>query len=158
MDDEPQVTESRGLHPALARNTGFLLSRVGSVAQRRFASRLESVGLTLRMWGVLNVLDADGAISQHKLGSGAGIDPSSMVTTIDELESRGLVERRRHPTDRRAHALHMTAKGRRTLTAARQLARGAHDDLLGPLNEDERSQLHELLLRLAVSAQQADAK
>jgi DNA-binding MarR family transcriptional regulator len=140
------------VHHVLARHTGFLLSRMGTVAQRTFAARLDSLGLNPRMWGVLNVLDAEGEITQHQLGRCAGIDPSSMVGTIDELELQGLVERRRHPTDRRAHALHLTPGGRRTLAAGRELARSAQDDLLAPLDEAEREQLHGLLLRLVESA------
>jgi DNA-binding MarR family transcriptional regulator len=140
-----------GLHAALLRHTGFLISRMGMVAQKQFAERLESLGLTTRMWGVLNVLDAEGAMTQHALGKCVGIDPSSMVSTIDELEEKGLVERRRHPSDRRAHALHLTTKGRQTLTRGREQARRAQDDLLSPLDAEEREQLHALLLRLALA-------
>ena len=140
-----------GLHAALMRHTGFLISRLGMVAQKHFAERIESLGLNPRMWGALNVLEVEGAITQHALCRGVGIDPSSMVATIDELEARGLVERRRHPSDRRAHALHVTAKGKQTLAKGRELARQAQDDLLAPLNDDEREQLHGLLLRLAVA-------
>ncbi len=122
------------------------------VAQKRFAERIESLGLNPRMWGALNVLDAEGAITQHALCQGIGIDPSSMVATIDELESKGLVERRRHPSDRRAHALHLTTQGRQTLTRGRELASRAQDELLAPLNEEEREQLHGLLLRLALAS------
>jgi DNA-binding MarR family transcriptional regulator len=140
-----------GVHSALIRHTGFLISRMGLVAQKQFAERIGSLGLTPRMWGALNVLDAEGAISQQALGQSIGMDPSSMVSAIDELESKGLVERRRHPTDRRAHALHITAKGRQTLGRGRELARAAQDELLAPLNAKEREQLHELLLRLALA-------
>jgi DNA-binding MarR family transcriptional regulator len=143
-----------GIHSALMRHTGFLLSRMGMVAQKQFAERLEALGLTTRMWGALNVLDAEGAITQHALGKCVGTDPSSMVSTIDELEARGLVERRRHPSDRRAHALHVTAKGRQTLTRGRELARRAQDELLAPLNAEERKQLHALLLRLALATRE----
>lgn len=136
-------------HPALARNTGYLLSRIGTLGQRRFAERMGQLGLTPRMWGALNVLDAEGALSQHALGVCVGMDPSSMVATIDELEAQGLVQRRRHPTDRRAYALHMTDAGRETLTRGRELAGHAQDELLAGLNADERAQLHALLLRLA---------
>jgi DNA-binding MarR family transcriptional regulator len=139
------------LHAALMRHTGFLISRMGMVAQKRFAERIESLGLNPRMWGALNVLEAEGAITQHALCKGVGIDPSSMVATIDELEAKGLVERRRHPSDRRAHALHVTAKGKQTLARGRELARKAQDDLLAPLNAEEREQLHGLLLRLALA-------
>jgi DNA-binding MarR family transcriptional regulator len=137
------------------RHTGFLISRVGMVAQKQFAERIESLGLTPRMWGALNVLEAEGAITQHALGKCVGTDPSSMVSTIDELESQGLVERRRHPSDRRAHALHVTTKGRQTLALGRELAIDAQADLLAPLNAEEREQLHALLLRLALHASDA---
>jgi DNA-binding MarR family transcriptional regulator len=141
----------RGLHAALMRHTGFLISRMGMVAQKRFQERLDSLGLTTRMWGALNVLDHEGPVTQHALGKSIGMDPSSMVATIDELEARGLVERRRHPSDRRAHALHVTELGRTTLTQGRRLAKQAQDDLLAPLDAEERKQLHDLLLRLALA-------
>jgi DNA-binding MarR family transcriptional regulator len=144
------------LHDALLRDTGFLISRVGIVAQKRFAERLEQLELTTRMWGALNVLDAEGTIiTQGSLCKSVGMDPSSMVSTIDELEAKGLVERRSHPTDRRAHALHVTASGRATLARGRELARKAQDELLAPLSADEREQLHALLLRLALASRDA---
>jgi len=141
-----------GLHSALMRHTGFLISRMGMVAQKQFAERMEELGLSPRMWGVLNVLEVEGEITQHALGKCVGSDPSSMVSTIDDLESRGLVERRRHPNDRRAHALHLTTKGRETLARGRELAMQAQADLLEPLSPEEREQLHDLLLRLALHA------
>ena len=146
-----------GLHAALMRHTGFFISRIGMLARKRFAEILDAIGLNVRMWGALNVLDVEGALTQHALGKCVGIDPSSMVATIDELEELGLVERRRHPTDRRAHALHLTAKGRETLARGRELAHGAQDELLAPLDAQERDQLHGLLLRVAQAANPEDS-
>jgi DNA-binding MarR family transcriptional regulator len=133
----------------MTKHTAFLLARMGHVAAKQFGSRLEGLGLTTRMWGALNVLDAEGSITQQQLGKCTGIDPSSMVSTIDDLEAGGLVERRQHPSDRRAHALHLTDEGRATLTRGRQLARKAQEDLFEPLSADERKVLHDLLLRLS---------
>ena len=127
------------------------MARMGHVAAKQFAARLDELGLTTRMWGALNVLDAEGALNQQALGKCTGIDPSSMVATVDDLESAGLVERRRHPSDRRAHAIHITDQGRETLSRGRHLARRAQEDLLAPLDADERKQLHELLLRLVIA-------
>jgi DNA-binding MarR family transcriptional regulator len=146
------------LHDALIRNTGFLISRTGMLAQRAFAERMSQVGLTPRAWGALNVLDHEGAITQQLLGRCIGMDPSTMVATIDELEGNGLVERRRNPQDRRAHALHLTDKGRKTLTEARKVARRAQEELLAPLSPEERRQLHELLLRVSQGGAQASAE
>jgi DNA-binding MarR family transcriptional regulator len=133
------------------KHTGFLLARMGHVAAKQFSARLEKLGLTTRMWGALNVLDVEGPLNQQVLGKLTGIDPSSMVSTVDDLEAAGLVERRRHPSDRRAHAIHITESGRETLTRGRALARGAQEDLLAPLSSEERKQLHELLLRLVIA-------
>jgi DNA-binding MarR family transcriptional regulator len=138
------------LHPALVRNTGYLISRLGFYAAKQFAERLATVGLTPRLWGAMNMLDHEGDVSQQQLGRAIGMDPSSVVSTIDELEAKGWVQRRRHPTDRRAYALHITDAGRETLTRARRLAGGAQNELLAPLDDAERAQLHDLLLRLAV--------
>jgi DNA-binding MarR family transcriptional regulator len=145
-----------GMHTALVRHTGYLVSRMGVYASKRFAERLSTLGLTPRMWGALNVLDSEQSVTQHQLGRSIGMDPSSMVNAIDELESRGWVERRRHPSDRRAHALYITAQGRRTLAKGRKLAAEAQEELLAPLSEPERQQLHDLLLRLAEAAQTVD--
>ena len=156
MSDEP-FSARHALHAALSRNTGYLISRVGAFAQKRFAQRMATLDLTTRMWGVLNVLEAEQPITQQALGKAVEADPSTMVATIDQLERAGLVERRPHPTDRRANALHMTAAGERRLREGRRLAREAQEELLGPLNEDERRQLHALLFKLAEAADPHDA-
>jgi DNA-binding MarR family transcriptional regulator len=146
------------LHPALVRNSGYLLSRLGLLSVKHFTARLDAIGLTPRLWGALNVLDAEGAITQQQLGKAIGSDPSSMVATIDELESKGLVERRAHPTDRRAHAVHITDAGRRALRQGREVAKQAREELLGPLDEEERAQLHDYLLRLFTAAQAREGR
>jgi DNA-binding MarR family transcriptional regulator len=136
------------LHAALMRHTGYLLSRAGASGQRQFAERLATLGLTPRTWGAMNVLDAEGPTTQHAIGRLTGVDPSSMVAAIDELEERGLVQRRPHPTDRRAHELHITDAGHETLRRGRELAAQAQADLLAPLSEAEREQLHDMLRRI----------
>jgi MarR family transcriptional regulator, lower aerobic nicotinate degradation pathway regulator len=144
------------MHPALMRHTGFLLSRLGYVARKRFGDRLEEIGLNVRMWGAMNVLEHEGPMTQHALGKSVGIDPSSMVATIDELEAMGFVERGRHSTDRRAYAVQLTERGRETLTEGRKIARSAQEELLAPLDSQEREILHALLLRIAVAANPND--
>lgn len=136
------------LHAALMRHTGYLLSRAGASGQRQFAERLAQLGLTPKTWGAMNVLDAEGPTTQQSLGQLTGVDPSTMVSTIDELEKRGLVQRRPHPTDRRAHQLTITEAGHETLRRGRKLAGQAQADLLSPLSESEREQFHDMLRRI----------
>ena len=80
------------------------------------------------------------------------IDPSTMVSLIDQLESAGLAKRRPRPTDRRAREVVITPKGRRALKHARQLALQVEDDVLRGLNDAERRHLLALLRRALSSA------
>src|SRR5256885_11618342 len=102
---------------------GQLFFRLWRASHTRVAARLESVGLTPALFGLLNVLGAREGAIQQELGSAMGIDPSTMVSLIDELEAAGLAKRRPHPRDRRAREVLITAKGRRLLELARGLAR-----------------------------------
>ncbi len=81
-----------------------------------------------------------------------GIDPSTMVSLLDELEAAGLAKRRPHPKDRRAREVVITSKGRRLLERGRQMALQVEDEVLGGLNAGERRQLLKLLRRALDSA------
>lgn len=133
----------------LASATGFLLSWNGRRTAEGFARALEEVGLGPPVFGVLTLIHSRPGLTQRELVEGSLIDPSSMVAVLDELEGGGLAERRVHPSDRRKHAIHLTARGKRTLARARKLATDYTEDLLAPLSEDERETLRLLLRKLA---------
>ncbi len=128
----------------------FLLSKLGFVASRGFHDALAAVGLEPRQFGVLNLLAASEGLSQRALTDPLGIPASRVVAIVDELEDRGLVERRRNPDDRRAHALYLTAKGRKTLDRARGIAVENDAQFGASLTAAEREQLVALLAKLAV--------
>jgi DNA-binding MarR family transcriptional regulator len=133
----------------LASATGFLLSWNGRRTAHLFEQSLESLGLRPPHFGVMTLIDANPGTTQQDLGRMSLIDPSSMVAMIDDLEARGLAERRPHPSDRRKHAVHLTAQGKRTLKRARQKAMGVAEEMLAPLDEAERETLRLLLRKLA---------
>jgi MarR family transcriptional regulator, lower aerobic nicotinate degradation pathway regulator len=133
----------------LASAPGFLLSWNGQRTASLFKRTLEPLGLHPRHFGVLNLIDAHPGTTQRDLVHRSLIDPSSMVTVIDELEEMGLAERRPHPDDRRKHAVHVTAKGKRTLTRARDAAMAMARELFAPLDRDEIETLRRLLRKLA---------
>lgn len=100
--------------------------------------------------GAILLVVADGSReTQGAIADALGYDRGQLVGLLDELEERGLVERRRDPDDRRRHLVELTPEGKRTLRRLRVLAREMDDDFLAPLSEDERATLHALLLRLA---------
>lgn len=145
------MTDTRNGSPGtpLADRPGFLLSQLGHYAADRFAERLRPLGLRPRHFGLLTHLAATDGRSQQQLADTMGIHRNQMVGLIDDLEARGLVERRPHPDDRRAHALFLTPRARQLLLKAQRAADDHDADLLATLADHERSHLIELLQRIA---------
>jgi DNA-binding MarR family transcriptional regulator len=131
---------------------GQLFFRLWRASHTRAAEAFDTLGLTPALFGLLNVVGAREGAIQQQLGAAMGIDPSTMVSLIDQLESAGLAERRPSPKDRRAREIVITPKGRRTLERARQLVGQVEDEVLRGLTAGERRELLTLLRRALDSA------
>ena len=89
--------------------------------------------------------------TQQALGDALGIPKSRMVALVDDLEARGLVERRLRPDDRRARALHVTTEGARCLGEALEVAEAHEAYVRERLSPAEHHQLVQMLQRLTIS-------
>jgi DNA-binding MarR family transcriptional regulator len=145
------MTEFPRVHPAVSGYTGFLLRKVSQASFEGFSEIVGRHGLHPMHLGLLNVLDAEGPISQLELGRVMGVDPSTMVGRMDALERNGLVERRRSDEDRRAYEISLTPKGRRMLEKLRGEARDWAKHFFRALTASEEKQLNGLLLKLAAT-------
>ncbi|WP_295124653.1 MarR family winged helix-turn-helix transcriptional regulator [uncultured Leifsonia sp.] len=108
--------------------------------------------MTPNRFGVLAQLARQEGRTQQELATALGLHRNSMVGLIDDLEVRGLVERRRHPDDRRAYAIHLTPSAREVLAAGDRLADEQEEALLAPFDADERAALIATLTRLVAAA------
>jgi DNA-binding MarR family transcriptional regulator len=136
----------------VAEFAGQLFFRLWRASHTQTAAALQSIGLTPALFAVLNYLQAHEGAIQQQIGSAMGIDPSTMVSLVDELERGGLAQRRPRPQDRRAREILITPKGRRTLKRARELAEDVEGDLLQGLSTAERRQLVTLLRKAFAAA------
>jgi DNA-binding MarR family transcriptional regulator len=127
----------------------FLLKRLGFAAKESAMKAYEETGLRPYHHAVLLVLAEGSRETQGSIADALGYDRGQLVGLLDELEERGLVERRRDPDDRRRHIVRLTPIGKRTLGRLNAVARRIEDDFLAPLSDGERASLHALLLRLA---------
>jgi DNA-binding MarR family transcriptional regulator len=127
----------------------FLLAQVGAHAAMKFAERLERLGLLPPHAGILGMLRRSGGASQQELAETLGMHPSRMVTFLDELEAKGLLERRPNPDDRRVYALYLTPAGEKALKDIAKLNNEHRDALCAALDSSEREQLGQLLQRIA---------
>lgn len=133
-------------HPAC------LLTQLDVHVQEQVTALLAPLGIHPRHFGMLSLLSEQDGLSQHQLCGPLNVHRNVMVDLVDDLESRGLVERRRHPADRRAHALHLLPAGRQLHAEGEVLLDRFEAKLLGGLDVDEAATFVALLQRVCADA------
>ena len=126
-----------------------LLAGLGRDATARVRRAIRPLGLGAQQFLVLEQLQLLGEASQAELADGLGIDRSNLAAIAGELADRGLVERTRDEADRRRYVLRLSQACEQLLRRTEGAIAAAENDLLGPLDDEERAQLHSLLRRLA---------
>jgi MarR family transcriptional regulator, lower aerobic nicotinate degradation pathway regulator len=137
------------LPASLSHWPGYLLTFIAEHATERFEAAVAEHGIRSKHASVLVVVDAEGPMSQRALGRRLRIDKSPMVGLVDDLERLGLAERRRSDADRRVQDIHLTERGRDAVARVIELADAQNERTFSVLDDDERAQLHGLLLRVA---------
>ena len=126
-----------------------MLSSLGYAVSRRFHEILRPLELEPGEFALMRAVAASDGAPQNALAERLRISPSWMVSIVDDLERRGLLERRPHERDRRVRTLHLTAAGSKVLRLAERDARKFDGRVTEPLSEAELEQLLELLQRVA---------
>lgn len=121
----------------LASDLCWLLSRASHGLTTEFTAALEDLGISPRDHAVLTTA-MTGEFTQTELARTVGLDKTTMVVTVDELEAAGLAERRPSSTDRRARVIVVTDEGERMVREADKVLDRVRDDVLSVLEPEER--------------------
>ncbi|WP_436522072.1 MarR family winged helix-turn-helix transcriptional regulator [Actinoplanes sp. HUAS TT8] len=125
-----------------------LLNEAGHALTNRLATALAEVDLTPRMQCVLlHALEEER--TQIQIAAVSRLDKTTMVSTVDELEKRGLAERRPSATDRRARIIAVTEKGRLTAEEGQRIVDRVHEEALAGFPADSRAAFLSILDALA---------
>ncbi|MYW68265.1 MarR family transcriptional regulator [Streptomyces sp. SID8379] len=120
----------------LTQRLGYLVKHAHLQLAERLAEALGPYGVHPREVGILSVLAADGEErSQHELAQLIGVDRTTMVAVVDELERKGLVERHRSERDRRRNVVVLTPAGVTCQREADRARAEAEEAYLAPLDE-----------------------
>jgi DNA-binding MarR family transcriptional regulator len=111
----------------------------------REARRLSRGGLRSPHVTVLACLAEQEAVAQKRISEQVRMDPSDLVSVLDDLEGYGFAQRKRDDRDRRRFTVSITGPGREALRERMEAARAHEDELLAPLTESERVALTTLL-------------
>jgi DNA-binding MarR family transcriptional regulator len=122
---------------ALARRLGYLFKHAHQRLLDLAGPAMAPFGVDGRELAVLTILGADVPISQQEAADALGVDRTTMVALVDELEDKGLVERHRSPSDRRKNLVELTPAGHRCLRDAGRARDEAERAFLARLGADE---------------------
>ena len=137
------------------RSLGFLLNDTARHMRHRYDRLARGQGFTRAQWRVMVTLKmGHQGITQVRLADLLEIEPITLTRHIDRLVDLGWVERRPHPTDRRARCVYLTEAAGPVLVRMREVAMAVHEEALSALDPGERDTFIELLrrVRLTISA------
>lgn len=137
---------------ALRNSVGFLVARLHMPMKSDFAEALRPIDLEPPHVGILAALQATGPVSQSEMARLFAVSGAHMVQLADELEERGVVERRRQPGDRRTQVLHLLPGATDKLDRAMPLAASVVAHRLAPLSDAQADRLLTLLRRLITTS------
>jgi len=127
---------------------GYQLRLAQIAIFRDFALALGEQDITPGLFGVLVIIEANPGLKQTELAKATHLDRSTVVSVIDNLERRTLVERRAATTDRRSNSLHLTANGKVLLKRLKRLVAEHEQRLKGNLSAAEQATLIRLLRKI----------
>ena len=133
---------------ALSSDLCWLLARASHGLTTELTAALEEVGVSPRAHSVLATA-MTGELTQTEIARAVGLDKTTMVVTVDELEAAGLAERRPSSSDRRARVIFVTEAGEQAAREAEKVLDRVRDDVLSSLDPDERQVFLNALATLA---------
>ena len=127
---------------------GYNLKRAYVVIRNDFRRALGDDGFAPRVFSALSLIVEYPNITQSELARMLGIERSGLVAIVDELESRGLLQRNAVPGDRRVQALAPTKKGKEAYAEASKAVQAHEDALLADMTDQEKELLIQLLRKI----------
>jgi MarR family transcriptional regulator, transcriptional regulator for hemolysin len=130
--------DTRSAEECLASNLSWLLSQAHYGLASEVHSAFAPLGISGRSYHVLAAA-LTGDYSQTELAELVGLDKTTMVVTMDELERQGLAERRPSEHDRRARVIAVTPAGERKVDEAREVIEKIQSDVLEAIPARQRA-------------------
>lgn len=129
---------------------GYLLKQAHLQFMELACEALAPLGISPREWAALICLDDERLLSQTEAAQLLGIDRTTMVALVDELQRKGLVVREPDPDDRRKNRVELTSRGQEILRQGASLADDAERDYLAVLSQTDAQQL-KIALRAVIA-------
>ncbi|WP_128971595.1 MarR family winged helix-turn-helix transcriptional regulator [Bradyrhizobium tropiciagri] len=130
---------------ALVGHAGYAVRRFQLWIFQDFIRTLATVDIRPTQYSVMTVIGANPGLSQMAVAKRLGIERARLVHLLDSLEERDFVSRIPSATDRRSHALHLTARGKTALGQFKRLAAEHERHVAEKIGKDNRERLLQIL-------------
>ena len=130
------------------RNIGFLINDTARQLRTNYDRRMRDLGLTRSQWWVLNHLYFNEGLSQTNLSGIMEIERATLGRLLDRLETKGWIERRTVPKDRRVKLVFLARAVEPLLRTMRSLAADLRAEALADLTEQEQEQFIATLIKV----------
>lgn len=130
---------------------GFLVAVLGTQMSDALDNSLKTFDLRVTMWPTLLMLWEEDGLTQSELSERCRTANYTTTRMLDTLEKKGLIERRPHPTSRRAHLVYLTAEGKALKPKGLEQAMAINADYMSVFDEQEKDTLMALLNKLVAS-------
>ena len=131
----------------------LVLMKAHRTLQRLATHSIEASDICLSDFAVMEMLLHKGPQPVNEIGRRVELTSGAITTAVDRLESRGLVTREAHESDRRARIVRLTPRGKEQAAKVFASHRKAMDLAATGLSKTERATLIELLRKLGTSAE-----
>ncbi|MDD9265806.1 MarR family winged helix-turn-helix transcriptional regulator [Paenibacillus sp. GCM10023248] len=136
----------------LDHSLGFILNHAGRRMTQLLSLHFQPYDMTTEQWVVLHRLACEDGISQKTLAIRAEKDQTNITRILDQLERKGLVERKANENDRRSFLTFITDQGRAMNDKLNPIEQQVIASLLTGFTEEQVSLLRELLLKITEAA------
>ncbi len=126
----------------------ILLHDVARMQRTRFDQWARTYGMTRAQGIILTRLDQQPGLSQNEMAALCEVEPITVGRLVDRLETRGLIERRPDPSDRRIRRLHLLPAAEPVLAAIQDYKRALQDYLTEGLDEEVQNTVIDALLHM----------
>lgn len=124
---------------------GHAIRRLHQISVGIFLQEAGDLGVTPVQYAALQTVGNQPGIDQRTLARNIALDASTTGGVVDRLEARGWLERKTSTEDRRARQLSLTLSGEQALRDSVPVMLRAQEQILAPLNEEQRDTFMALL-------------
>jgi DNA-binding MarR family transcriptional regulator len=124
---------------------GYVLRRAQRVVFQDFFAAFAPFDISPAQFSVLTVIERNPGLTQSQVAAALGIKRTNFVGLLDELERRGVAERRQAARDKRSYALYLTTEGAALMRKLRPVLKAHESRMVAKVGQEGRDRLVALL-------------